>query len=94
MAPNYIYYYIYCCILGHIKNRNAQVSILAGQDTKCQKNMSDMRVDGSLQKKKKKTTNFTRTHPAYQQSWDTLKRLTLYLNVFSRADASGIHATS
>jgi hypothetical protein len=52
------------------------------------------KICGSLQKYKKKNNKSTRTHPAYQQSWDTLKRLTLYLNVFSRADASGIHATS
>jgi hypothetical protein len=34
--------------------------------------MSDMRVDGSLQKKKEKNNKSARTHPAYRQIWDTL----------------------
>jgi hypothetical protein len=34
--------------------------------------MSDMHVDGSLQKKKEKNNKSARTHPAYRQIWDTL----------------------
>jgi hypothetical protein len=48
MTPNYIY----CHISGHIKKRNAEVSISSG--TQNFKKMSDMRVNGSLQKKRKK----------------------------------------
>jgi hypothetical protein len=40
-------------------------------DTKCVKKKTDMRVDGSLQKKMKKTTD-QHTHPTYRQIWDTL----------------------
>jgi hypothetical protein len=47
--------HIYCHISGHIKKRNAQVSISSG--TQNVKKKTDMRVDGSLQKKMKKTTD-------------------------------------
>jgi hypothetical protein len=62
--------HIFCRISGHIKKRNKQVSISSG--TQNVKKMSDMRVDGSLQKKKEKNNKSARTHPAYRQIWDTL----------------------
>jgi hypothetical protein len=64
--------HIFCRISGHIKKRNKQVSISSG--TQNVKKMSDMRVDGSLQKKKEKNNKSARTHPAYRQIWDTLLR--------------------